>query len=101
MRISDWSSDVCSSDLVVCAAVAASDGWVCGNRLNRVGFFRQEPWESCEPPHFQHQCKLTHRYREQALLPQRICGERRIHERSRLMWEQGLHAKNGRDQAGT
>src|SRR3546814_18253705 len=35
MRISDWSSDVCASDLVAPAALAAADGYFC-DRLSQV-----------------------------------------------------------------
>ncbi|WP_235369109.1 hypothetical protein, partial [Pseudomonas brassicacearum] len=40
----------------------------------------------------QHQCKLTHRHREQAQLPQRIDGGRLICERSKNLWEPSLLA---------
>ncbi|KAB0519746.1 hypothetical protein F7R20_28740 [Pseudomonas brassicacearum subsp. brassicacearum] len=42
--------------------------------------------------YIQHQCKLTHRHREQAQLPQRIDGGRLICERSKNLWEPSLLA---------
>src|SRR3546814_3395747 len=36
MRISDWSSDVCSSDLLDAQVVAASEGVILGNEVHRT-----------------------------------------------------------------
>src|SRR3546814_5355906 len=43
MRISDWSSDVCSSDLVIAVDQTSEDGHQLFREGNRVGWAAREP----------------------------------------------------------
>ncbi len=50
-------------------------------KAGSVPLLRDSMWEQGLPAmgwHIQHRCKLSHRHREQAQLPQRICAEGRI-----------------------
>ncbi len=65
-------------------------------KAGSVPLLRDSMWEQGLPAmggHIQHRCKLSHRHREQAQLPQGICGKGRICALLRdSMWEQGLPA---------
>src|SRR3546814_16736889 len=63
MRISDWSSDVCSSDLAVGAAVERAD--IPGLSLEKVGIAPEDRAEIVEHPIVEH------------AIAQRTCGVRR------------------------
>src|SRR3546814_19701695 len=49
MRISDWSSDVCSSDL--CAALGCKHTRIAKGRLNETSFLCRDHWREVCPPH--------------------------------------------------
>src|SRR3546814_12554176 len=68
MRISDWSSDVCSSDL--CGSKACPRWW----------------------RHIQDGCKLAHRFREQARSHKGFAVNTESVNPEKPMWEQGLPA---------